>query len=227
MTELFQPTAIFIYRSDCVNRIQINSSDFKLCLPSQLWCTYWLVWSACPLICCMYGFGKRWNSVHFFLCGQLHSLTLARAHVCVCACMQGICIVWTSVVQCDLPMLCCWLLAAISVGAGVIKNPWHCGLCKFRCSTRSEVLEHTWGVHGLKSQFKCGLCSYRSSSKASFDAHFGSKHPAAGNVELIHVYFKVCNPVYKMKIASDFYQNVYGKFCVFWTSEPGKIYTVF
>jgi hypothetical protein len=77
------------------------------------------------------------------------------------------------------------------------------------------VLEHTWGVHGLKSQFKCGLCSYRSSSKASFDAHFGSKHPAAGNVELIHVYFKVSNPVYKMKIASDFYQNVYGKFCVF------------
>lgn len=119
--------------------------------------------------------------------------------------------------------LCCWLLAANSVGAGVVKNPWHCGLCKFRCSTRSEVLEHTWGVHGLKSQFKCGLCSYRSSSKASFDAHFGSKHPASGTVELIHVYFKVCNPVCKLKTVSDFSWYVYGTSYIYWTSELGRL----
>lgn len=95
--------------------------------------------------------------------------------------------------------LYCWLIAGNSSSAGALKNPWHCGLCKFQCSTRSEVLDHTSGVHGLKSQFKCGLCSYRSSSKASFDSHFASRHPAAENVELIHVYRKVCNHLYQLK----------------------------
>lgn len=101
-------------------------------------------------------------------------------------------------VNCDLLIYYC-LLGGSSSDAGTVKNPWHCGLCKFHCSTRSEVLEHTWNLHGLKSQFKCGLCSYRSSSKCSFDNHFASKHPAVGNVELIHVYRKVSNPLCKLE----------------------------
>jgi hypothetical protein len=170
----------------------------------------------------MYGLGKRLNSFHFFLCRQFHTHTHTRTFTCV---HPRMCIVHALLlVEWVLPILCCLLLAATSIDVGVIKNPWRCGLCKFRCSTRSEVLEHTWGVHGLKSQFKCGLCSYRSSSKASFDAHFGSKHPATGNVELIHVYFKVCDGVYKLKTASDSSQNVYGTFYVYWTSEVGRVY---
>jgi len=117
--------------------------------------------------------------------------------ICACTC---ICIMHEiPLVECVLLILYCWLTAGSLSGAGPMKNPWLCGLCNFRCSTRSEVLDHTWGVHGLKSQFKCGLCSYRSSSKASFDSHFASKHPAAGNVELIHVYRKVCNSLCKLK----------------------------
>ena len=89
--------------------------------------------------------------------------------------------------------VCYNLFSGPSGSVGTNKNPWHCGMCNFQCSTRSDVLDHTWSVHGLKSQYKCNLCSYRSSSKHGFDAHFASKHPTSTNVELIHVYRRVSN----------------------------------
>ncbi|XP_067015656.2 uncharacterized protein [Anabrus simplex] len=73
------------------------------------------------------------------------------------------------------------------------RQPWRCGLCKFRSSTRAEVVNHAWTVHGLKSQYKCGLCTFRSSSRPNFEMHFTSRHPGSDK-EMIHVYQRLEEP---------------------------------
>ncbi|XP_031332986.1 uncharacterized protein LOC116163261 [Photinus pyralis] len=68
-------------------------------------------------------------------------------------------------------------------------KPWRCGMCKYRCSTKTEIVTHAHNKHELDTQFKCALCQYRTSTKSNFADHFQTEHPGR-NVDVIDAYYE-------------------------------------
>ncbi|KAK5638594.1 hypothetical protein RI129_012889 [Pyrocoelia pectoralis] len=68
-------------------------------------------------------------------------------------------------------------------------KPWRCSMCKYRCSTKTEIVTHAHNKHELDTQFKCALCQYRTSAKSNFASHFQLEHPGR-NVDVIDAYYE-------------------------------------
>ncbi|XP_063927306.1 uncharacterized protein LOC135140610 isoform X4 [Zophobas morio] len=68
-------------------------------------------------------------------------------------------------------------------------KPWHCGMCKYRCAAKSDILAHIFNKHDINAQFKCTLCSYKSDDKSTFEGHFKDGHPNS-ETDIIYVYYK-------------------------------------
>lgn len=68
-------------------------------------------------------------------------------------------------------------------------KPWHCGMCKYRCAAKSEIVAHIYFKHDVNMQFKCTLCNYKTDDKSSFEDHFKGSHPDS-DVDIIYVYYK-------------------------------------
>ncbi|XP_018330512.1 uncharacterized protein LOC108740636 [Agrilus planipennis] len=69
-------------------------------------------------------------------------------------------------------------------------KPWRCGMCKYRCTTRNEIVAHAYNKHEMTSQYKCALCSYKTASKDSFDEHYSSRHPGQA-IDIIDAFYKI------------------------------------
>lgn len=69
-------------------------------------------------------------------------------------------------------------------------KPWRCGMCKYRCTNKTEVVSHVFNKHDVESQFKCALCQFRSNEKTAFPFHFESNHPGQ-STDVIDAYFEV------------------------------------
>lgn len=68
-------------------------------------------------------------------------------------------------------------------------KPWHCGVCKYRCATKDEIVTHINNKHDINSQYKCTLCLYKTNEKKTFDEHFKENHPG-NDIDIIYVYYK-------------------------------------
>jgi hypothetical protein len=68
-------------------------------------------------------------------------------------------------------------------------KPWHCGMCKYRCAAKNDIVTHIYNKHDINTQFKCTLCSYKTNEKQTFDGHFSENHPD-NEIDIIHVYYK-------------------------------------
>lgn len=84
-----------------------------------------------------------------------------------------------------------------------IGRPWHCGMCKYKCGTKDEILTHTENKHYINNQFKCTLCSFKSDGKDSFDEHFKQNHPD-NDIDVIDVYYKIEQAVAKTGDSKQF-----------------------
>lgn len=68
-------------------------------------------------------------------------------------------------------------------------KPWHCGMCKYRCAAKTEIVAHIYNKHDINMQFKCTLCNYKTNEKTTFEDHFKATHPDS-DVDIIYVYYK-------------------------------------
>ncbi|XP_044261158.1 uncharacterized protein LOC123009097 isoform X2 [Tribolium madens] len=77
------------------------------------------------------------------------------------------------------------------VGVTNIKwtKPWHCGMCKYRCAAKDDIVTHIFNKHDINTQFKCTLCSYKTNERKTFSGHFKENHPD-NDIDIIYVYYK-------------------------------------
>nr|XP_008194761.1 PREDICTED: uncharacterized protein LOC103313398 isoform X2 [Tribolium castaneum] len=68
-------------------------------------------------------------------------------------------------------------------------KPWHCGMCKYRCAAKDDIVTHIFNKHDINTQFKCTLCSYKTNEKKTFGDHFKDNHPD-NDIDIIYVYYK-------------------------------------
>lgn len=63
-------------------------------------------------------------------------------------------------------------------------------MCKYKCHTEEEVMNHVKNKHNIDCRYKCALCTFKTDDVSEFTGHFTEDHPD-NEVDIISVYQKV------------------------------------